>query len=75
MSSIPAAPVELVPSGYNTDRREDSCSGCNLKCPMLLICDRCMPDIQRACLGISLGEKILEREVCDWVYANLKFFF
>lgn len=75
MSAVPAAPVELVPSGCNTDRREGGCSGCNLKCSMLFICDRCMPDIQHACLGISPGKKVLEREICGWVYANLKFFF
>lgn len=75
MCSIPAAPVEVVPSGCNFDRREGSYSGCNLKCRMLYVCDRGMPASQNACLGISLGKKIREREVCGCVYAILKFFF
>lgn len=37
MCFIPAAPVEVVPSGCDFDRRKRSYSGCHLKCPMLYV--------------------------------------
>lgn len=64
-----------MPYGCNFGRRGGSYSGCNLKCPMLNICDTCMPASKSTYLGISLEKKILEREVCGWVYVILKFFF
>lgn len=74
MCSIPSALVEVVPSGYKFDRREGCCSGCDLKCPMLYICDRSVPAVHSACLDITLGRKITGREVCGGVYAILILF-